>query len=149
MTRILIAASCLALAACGSNEAEAPVTDTTATDVAATPMATPTATGPNASAMAGTYEMQMADGTTVRQSLNPDGTYAYSDMQGSQTEGGMWRQNGAQLCLDPQGAEPETCYTGGQPGADGTFALTDAQGNQVGTVRKTGNAGGNNMAPAS
>ena len=147
MKHILIAASCLALAACGSNEAEAPAPATT--DMAAQPTATPTAMGANASAMAGTYEMQMADGTTVRQTLNPDGTYAYNDMEGSQTEGGMWRQNGNQLCLDPQGAEPETCYTGSQPGADGTFTLTDANGDQVGTARKTANAGGNNMAPAS
>ncbi len=146
MKPLILAATCLALAACGSNEAEAPAEADVQTQP--TPMAStaPTATSSTA---AGTYEMKLTDGTTVRQQLNTDGSYAYSDLDGNQTEGGRWREQGRQLCLDPQGADPETCYTGGQPDADGSFAMTDAQGNQIGTVRKTANVGGNEATPTS
>lgn len=146
MKRLLLTATCMALAACGSNEAEAPAGTTAQTQP--TPMASAAPVAANSGA-AGTYEMKMADGTTVRQQLNTDGSYSYSDMEGNQIEGGIWREQGTQLCLDPQGADPETCYTGGQPASDGSFAMMDAQGDQIGTVRKTADATRNDMAPAS
>ena len=129
---IFLAAASAALAACGSNEADEtppqPV-DTTATDTTAN---MDTATGN----MTGTYEVQLADGTNVRQSVNSDGTYVDSDMDGNEMERGTWRAQGEQMCYDPDGAEPETCYSGGQAQADGTFQMRDADGNVTASVRK-------------
>ena len=130
MTRLfLTAAACAALAACGNpaEEADQPV-------VADTPMAAPTTAN---NEMAGTYEVTMADGTVVTQTIRSDGTY--SDVaDGEVTEAGTWRAEGQQLCYDPEGTEPEECYTGSQPGADGSFTFNDADGNQMGTVRRIG-----------
>lgn len=128
MKRLLIIAACGALAACGSNDAEeapAPVeTQAGSTDTATT------------SQMTGTYEMTMEDGTTVRQQVNADGTYVDRDLQGNELERGTWRQEGEQLCYDPEGADPEECWSGGTVGADGSFEVYDADGNVDGTVRR-------------
>ena len=129
---ILAGAACVALAACGNpaEEADEPV-------VAETPAATPT-TAANGN-MAGTYEVTMADGMVVTQTIRADGTY--SDVaNGETTESGTWRAQGEQLCYDPEGPQPEECFTGSQPGADGSFQMTDADGNRMGTVRRIGDA---------
>ena len=134
MKKFLIVAACGALAACGSNEADTtaePMNDTTATTQAGT---TDTAT---ASQMAGSYEMTMSDGTVVRQQVNADGTYVDSDMDGNELERGTWRQQGSQLCYDDAGPGAEECWTGGTPGADGSFTATGADGSTI-TVRRTG-----------
>ena len=112
----LTAAACAALAACGSNEEPAPApVDTSVPEVGTT------ATGD----MTGTYEIQMADGT-----------YVDSTVDGTETERGTWRQEGAQMCFDPAGDEAEACYAGGAPGEDGSFEMRDASGSVVSTVRK-------------
>lgn len=125
---ILLAATA-ALAACGSKE-EAPPTpvETTAADTTMDA----TATGD----MAGTYEVKMADGTVVVETINSDGTYVDATADGTETERGTWRQDGAKMCFDPAGDAPENCFTGGAPGADGSFQVTDGDGKVVSTVRK-------------
>lgn len=144
MKKFMIVAACAALAACGSNEeAETPVvTDATATAPAGT---TDTAT---ASQMAGTYEVTMDDGTVVRQTVNADGTYVDSDMQGTELDRGTWRQEGDQLCYDPDGNDPEECFTGGTPGPDGSFEVRNAAGEVASTVRRIENDAGATMMPA-
>ncbi|MBX7493200.1 hypothetical protein K3163_08260 [Qipengyuania sp. 1NDW9] len=127
MKNLMILAACGALAACGSNEAEAP--EPIETDVAVTDTAT-------AEQVAGTYEVTMEDGTVVRQQVNADGTYVDTDLEGNVTESGSWRQAGDQLCYDPDGADGETCWTGGAPGPDGTFEATTADGSVTTTVRR-------------
>ena len=128
MKKFLILAACGALAACGSNDAdEAP--ETIETDVAVTDTA-------SADQMAGTYEVTMEDGSVTRQRVNADGTYVDTDLEGNETERGTWRQNGEQLCYDPEGAEGETCWTGGVQSADGTFSASTTDGSVTTTVRK-------------
>ncbi|EDL50396.1 hypothetical protein [Erythrobacter sp. SD-21] len=129
MKRLMVVAACGMLAACGSNEAEEPVNPIETTAPAGT---TDTAT---AGQMAGTYEMTMDDGTVVRQQVNADGTYVDTDMEGNELERGTWRQQGDQLCYDANGADPEECWTGGTPAADGTFEATGADGTSS-TVRR-------------
>ena len=131
MKKFLIIAACGALAACGSNEAEEPVEPI---DTTATSGTTDTAT---TSQMTGTYEMTMDDGTVVRQRVNADGTYVDTDMQGNELERGTWRQQGSQLCYDDAGPGAEECWTGGTPGADGSFEATGADGTSI-TVRRVG-----------
>ncbi|MEZ5682338.1 MAG: hypothetical protein R3E14_13695 [Erythrobacter sp.] len=127
---ILLAAT-VALAACGSKE-EAPVepVETADTTMEAT------ATGD----MAGVYEVKMADGTVVRETINSDGTYVDATLEGAETERGTWRQDGDKMCFDPEGDAPEACFAGGAPGEDGTFEVRDADGNVASTVRKISDA---------
>ncbi|UVI38966.1 hypothetical protein [Qipengyuania spongiae] len=125
---ILVTASCSLLAACGNpaEEADDPI-------VAETPVAPTNAVD----GMAGTYEVVMADGTVVSQTLRADGTY--SDVaEGEVVETGSWRADGSRLCYDPEGDEPEQCFAGGQIAADGSFQTRDDQGNVVSTVRRIG-----------
>lgn len=89
-----------------------------------------------ASQMAGAYEVKMADGTVIRQTINADGTYVDADLKGTEIEKGTWRQTGDQLCYDPEGEEAEACFTGGTPGADGSFEVRDAAGAVSATVRR-------------
>ena len=124
---ILTIAATGALAACGSNDAEE-----TPTPAETTVATTDTA---SASQMAGTYEMTMEDGTVIRQQVNADGTYVDTDLEGNELERGTWRQEGNQLCLDDAGSGPEECWTGGTPGADGSFEATMPGGGSV-TVRR-------------
>lgn len=131
MKKFLIIAACSALAACGSNETEEPVEPADTTIPAGT---TDTAT---TSQMTGTYEMTMEDGTVVRQIVNANGTYVDTDLEGNELERGTWRQQGSQLCYDDAGPGAEECWTGGTPGADGTFEATGADGTSI-TVRRVG-----------
>ena len=141
MKKFLVIAACGALAACGSNDAEPTVDTPTNTTQAGT---TDTA---SASQMAGTYEMTMGDGTVVRQQVNTDGSYVATDLQGAELERGTWRQEGSELCYDPQGADAEECWIGGTPGADGTFQATSSDGSTTATIRRIQNSGSGNMAP--
>ncbi|TMM50003.1 hypothetical protein [Qipengyuania marisflavi] len=139
MKKFVMMAACVALAACGSNEtAEVEPVDTT---VAADPA---TATGD----MSGTYEVKMADGSVVMQTVNPDGTYV--DMtNGTETERGTWRAEGDKMCFDPTGDGAEACYSATAPGADGTFTTIGPDGMETGsTVRKIEVDAGNQMMPA-
>ena len=129
MRNFAIIAACAALAACGGNdEPDADPVDTPAADTTLDS----TATGD----MTGTFEVKMADGTVVTETINADGTYTDTAADGTVTESGTWRQQGAQMCFDPTGDEPEACYAGGAPGEDGSFEVRDASGNVVSTVRK-------------
>ena len=60
--------------------------------------------------IAGIYEATLADGSTIRHTLNDDGTYLDTDSDGNPVESGSWRLEGTQLCYDPEGSEPEACY---------------------------------------
>lgn len=129
MRSTILLATTIALAACGSKEEAPPApVETSATDTTVDASAT--------GAIAGTYEIKLADGTITRQTLNADGTYVDTTLEGTETARGTWRQNGAQLCFDPAGDEPEACFTGGAPGADGSFQITDDKGAVVSTTRK-------------
>lgn len=129
MKYALLLAATAALAACGS-KTEAPPAPAETTSAGTTTGAT--ATGD----MAGTYEVKMADGSVIMETINSDGTYIDATVEGTETERGTWRQDGAKMCFDPAGDAPENCFTGGAPGADGTFKVTDGDGKVVSTVRK-------------
>ncbi len=129
MNKFLIAASCLVLAACGSNDAEAPVEPVETADTTLDSTATGDVTG--------TYEVQMADGSVTMQTINADGTYVDATADGTRVGGGSWRtgDDGA-MCFDPEGNDPEECYTGGAPGEDGAFEMRGPDGTVQSTVRK-------------
>lgn len=119
----------LALSACGSNEAD---------EAATGPVAVPSQTAAQAAVaeMAGTYEVTLTDDRTIMQTLAPDGTYV-DRVDGEVTERGAWRQQGNQLCFDPDGGDStEQCYAGGDPGPDGAFEMRDDTGAITATVRK-------------
>lgn len=131
MTRLIfVLAATTALAACGSKETPPP--EPVETDIAVATPAAGAATGN----MAGTYEVKMADGSLIRETINADGTYTDTNAAGTVTEKGKWRQDGAKMCFDADGAAPEQCFTGGAPGADGTFEIKDETGKVVSTSRK-------------
>ena len=124
----------LALSACESKTETTVVTpEATETAMAPAPTTTQAATGD----MAGTYEVRMADGTMMTETINADGTY--SDMMDGEETKGTWRMDGAKSCFDPEGAKPEVCYTTGAPAADGSFTTTAPDGTTM-TVRKVGAA---------
>ena len=138
MKKFFVIAACSALAACGGNDAEdvpEPVDTTVGTTTNAPAGSTDTA---SAGQMAGAYELTTEDGTVVRQQINADGTYVDRDLEGNEVTRGTWRQQGSQLCYDAAGSAPEECWTGGTPGADGSFEATAADGRTV-TIRRTGN----------
>ena len=128
MRSIAILAACAALAACGSKE-EAPAEPVETADRTLESTATGDVTG--------TYEVQMADGSVTMQTINADGTYVDTTVDGTRVGGGTWRtgDNGA-MCFDPEGNDPEACYTGGAPGEDGSFQMRSAAGTVQSTVRK-------------
>lgn len=131
MRYIALAAACLALAACGSNEADAPIPSPEATTASA-----PTVDTVTPASMAGTYEVTLPDGSTATQTLSADGTYV-DRMDGEVTERGTWRQQGDQLCYAPDSEEAaEQCFAGGEPGPDGAFEMRDDAGDVAATVRK-------------
>lgn len=129
MKKFLVAASCVALAACGSNEAEAPVEPI---ETAETTLDS-TATGN----VAGTYEVKLADGSVTMQTINADDTYVDTTPDGTRIGGGTWRtgDNGT-MCFDPEGNDPEECYTGGAPAEDGAFEMRGEDGTVQSSVRK-------------
>ena len=129
MKKLLLAfAATTALAACGSNKSEDTV-EPIETTVAETDTAT-------ASQMAGTYEVTAADGTVTRQTVNADGTYVDSDLEGNETQRGTWRQQGDQLCYDPDGPDVEECWIECAVRSGGTFEATTADGSATATVRR-------------
>ena len=122
----------LALAAC---EASAPDADaSTASSVAET----------EASPVAGTYETTLSDGTVIVQIIAADGTYRETNADGAMIQTGSWRQDGAEMCFDPEGDAPESCYAGNAADADGVFEIVDANGEVSTRVRRVSQA----QAPA-
>lgn len=141
MKKLVILAACAALAACGSKEAEAPA-DTA--EPAGTTLDS-TATG----AVAGTYEVKLADGSVTMQTINADGTYVDATPDGTRIGGGTWRTGDqGTMCFDPEGDEAEECYSGGAPGDDGSFAMRGEDGQVTSTVRKIEVQTGAETAPA-
>lgn len=128
MNKIGVLAACAALAACGSKDEPTPAPRDTA-DVSLGGTATGDVTG--------TYEIKLADGIVVMQTIDPDGTYIETTPDGARVGGGTWRTgDGGRMCFDPEGDEAEQCYTGGAPGEDGSFVMQDAHGEPASTVRK-------------
>ena len=131
MRAFLALAAVVALAACGSHTDEdtAPVTTESEPSTAMIDTVTPTA-------MAGTYEVTLPDGSVTLQTLSADGTYT-DRIDGEIVDQGTWRQQGGQLCYAPEGeAANEQCYAGGEPGPDGAFEMRDDAGDVSATVRK-------------
>ncbi|WP_306095614.1 hypothetical protein [Qipengyuania flava] len=132
MREFVIAATCVALAGCGSSEVEAPETEVENAEAQEFTLDS-TAMGN----IAGTYEVKLADGSVTLQTINPDGTYVDATPDGTRTGGGTWRtgDNGT-MCFDPEGNDPEECYTGGAPGEDGAFEMRGEDGTVQSSVRK-------------
>ena len=131
MRRLIIALPLLALAACNKAETPAPAETTAA--------ATPTvAASMDSAAMVGSYEIKNADGTVVSETINADGTFV-DTRDGTEVQRGKWRADGARTCFDPDGADPEMCFTTSQPSADGSFKVIGPDGKETGAiVRKVG-----------
>ncbi|GMM94454.1 hypothetical protein [Qipengyuania sp. MTN3-11] len=124
---IFALAACAALIACNdaAEEADDPLVAATAPPVG------------TVETLAGTYEVTMANGTVVMQTLRSDGTY--NDMaDGEVIETGTWRTDEKQLCFDPEGDGEEQCFAGGPAGPDGSFQTHDGDGNVLASVRRVG-----------
>ena len=63
--------------------------------------------------------------------------FAATILGGTRIGGGTWRtgDNGT-MCFDPEGNDPEECYTGGAPGKDGAFEMRGEDGTVQSSVRK-------------
>lgn len=130
-TYLTLAVATLALAACGQKAGTEADATPTATDTAvATPVAT---TGAATGSMVGTYELTSADGTRMTETIRPDGTFSMIS-EGKETTG-RWRMDGERSCFDPEGADPEVCYTTSPVAADGSFTVTHPDGSAM-TARK-------------
>lgn len=141
MKKLLVLTTALALAACGQRSETTTETETGANG-AATGATTAEAPSPASNQsptgdMAGKYEVTMADGKVMTETINSDGTYV-DLMDGKETRG-KWRADGARTCFDPDGDRPEECYTPGAAGPDGSFVVTGADGTKT-TIRKVGAA---------
>lgn len=128
MNKLIIAAALgLSLAACDQAAEESD--DVATTD---TPAATETVA---ADSSAGTYEYTFEGKQTVS-TLMTDGMY--SDTQdGKVVEQGKWADKDGKVCFDPDGDNPEVCWTTTEPDADGVFTATSDDGKTVLTIRKT------------
>ncbi|GGD93181.1 hypothetical protein GCM10011515_11200 [Tsuneonella deserti] len=116
-------AAVAALSACSQKADEAPAaTDTTMAEAE-----------PAAGVTTGTYDVKMADGTMAKTVINADGTYVDTDKDGKETRGAYVRKDGKD-CFDPEGADPEVCWSVTAPGADGGFTATMPDGKTTVTV---------------
>tara|TARA_B100000029_G_scaffold472707_1_gene513456 strand:+ start:427 stop:873 length:447 start_codon:yes stop_codon:yes gene_type:complete len=137
-TIFFLAAASAALAACGGAEDTDEAIEPVEAELDSTAMGD----------ISGTYEIAMADGTVILQTINADGTYVETTPGGARTGGGAWRiGDDGQMCFDPEGAPGEECYSGGAPGEDGAFEMTDADGEVQSTVRKLDTESGGEDAP--
>lgn len=135
MRTLVILSTTLALAAC--NQKTETVVEPAATETAAMQTPSPASNQAATGAMAGKYEMKMADGTMATETINPDGTFTM--VSGGKETRGKWRMDGAKSCFDPDGDAAEVCYTSTAPAADGSFVATGPDGSTM-TVRKVGAA---------
>lgn len=135
MKKLIILTAALALGACNQRTETTTEATPTATTMAEAP--SPAANQPATGAMPGRYEVTLADGSVIAETINADGTYV-DVMDGKETRG-RWRMDGARSCFDPEGAAPEECYTSTPPNADGSFTVTGPDGSRA-TVRKVGAA---------
>ena len=131
---IIVAALGLSLAACdqAAEESDDVATADTPAATADTPAATETVA---ADSSAGTYEYTFEGKQTVS-TLMTDGMY--SDTQdGKVVEQGKWADKDGKVCFDPDGDNPEVCWTTTEPDPDGVFTATSDDGKTVLTIRKT------------
>lgn len=129
----LLAAVAVLTAAC-SQEAEEPEV---ANETATAPMPAETMA---AGTQPGTYDMTNADGTPRGSTtINPDGTYTDTDAAGNETRGTFASRNG-QDCFDPEGDDPEECWTVSTAGPDGSFTATGPDGTEVTIKPRTAGA---------
>ena len=124
MKKIIVLASCLALAACSKGDAPA---EPDAEVTAETPAA--------ADSMAGTYEATAADGSKSTTVMAEDGSYTETAADGTVTTGTVAMVKD-QTCFNSsaEGAAP-SCWTDGEPAEDGSWVATNDDGVAV-TVRK-------------
>ncbi|MDN3645303.1 hypothetical protein QWY75_03660 [Pontixanthobacter aestiaquae] len=125
MKKLIVLASCVALAACSKGEAPAE------------PDAEVTAEAPTAEdSMAGTYESTMADGSKATTVITEDGKYTNTAADGTVTTGEVSQAANGQTCFNSseEGSAPE-CWTDGEPAEDGSWVATNDDGVSV-TVRK-------------
>ena len=129
MNKIIVLASCIALAACSKGEAPAESDSDTA----------PEAVAASEDSMAGTYEATYDDGTKSMTVMTDDGKYTETGADGKVTTGEISMVNG-QTCFNSseEGSAPE-CWTDGDPAEDGSWVATNDDGVKV-TVRKVEDA---------
>lgn len=130
MKKLVLIAAIAALSAC-SQKTEESKESTPAPAESMTPAAPMAAA--DSGTQPGTYEVKMADGTMGTTVINADGTYADTDAKGKVTKGKFAHKDGKD-CFDPDGAEPEMCWTTTTPAADGSFTATSADGKATVTV---------------
>ncbi len=131
MKAIILTMGCAALAAC-SQTAEEPAQTNDATAIAPNEAAPAMA----ADSPEGDYDVKMADGTMGSTTINADGTYVDTGPDGKVVKGNFARREGKD-CFDPEGDEPEACWTASPPAADGSFTATGPDGTVVTVTPKT------------
>lgn len=128
MRNLVFVPALLALAACGgANEAADPAPQPET--AAPAPAAAADAGGAGFEALApGNYELVPATGEAANQmTINVDKTWSMVLANGEAAGGTMYKQGG-RACFVTEGVEAPTCYDIGQTGADGSLAITDADG---------------------
>jgi hypothetical protein len=127
MRRLIIAASVVALAACGPVPKEQP-----AAEEATAPAEAPVVA--NGSPM-GSYIATAADGTEMTSTINADGTYSETAADGTMIAEGTWAVVDGKTCFTPNGdGAVAECFTETAPAEDGSFSATNDDGQTV-TVR--------------
>ncbi|MGX7952638.1 hypothetical protein ACWPM1_08730 [Tsuneonella sp. HG249] len=137
MKKLIALAAIATLAACGERAEEAAPAETAA------PEATTAAASDDPT---GTYTVKMADGTTGTTVINADGTYVDTDKDGKQIKGTFARKDGKD-CFDPEGDDPEECWTVAPPAADGSVVATAPDGKTTVTVTRNADAATTTTAP--
>ena len=127
MKKLIALAAIATLAACGERAEEAAPSDTATAEATTAAMTDDPA---------GTYTVKMADGTTGTTVINTDGTYVDTDAEGNEIRGTFARRDGKD-CFDPEGDDPEECWTVAPPAADGSFVATAPDGKTTVTVMRT------------
>lgn len=118
MKKLILIAAVAALAGCNKQAEEAPAPTETA---AATETAATATTAP------GTYTVTDDKGPAGTTVINADGTYVDTAPDGKEVKGKFASKDGKD-CFDPEGDEPEVCWTITAPGANGAFKATTPDG---------------------
>lgn len=130
--KAFVAAALAGLAACGNPAEEADNPEPTAVEAAV---------APGEASYAGTYEVNLPDGTIRTSVLNADGTFADS-VDGEVVDTGTWEETAPdRVCFAHRGPDgsiaPSMCYTAGEMAEDGTFTVTPDDGPEL-TLKKIG-----------
>ncbi|MBA3942821.1 MAG: hypothetical protein C0520_16590, partial [Sphingopyxis sp.] len=97
--------------------------------------AAPAAPAADSGTAPGTYDVKLADGAMASTVINADGTYVDTGPDGKSVKGKFANKDGKD-CFDPDGDDPEVCWTATTPAADGSFTATNPEGTTV-TVTPT------------